>query len=326
MDNILVTGGFGFLGAHLVKELINDGHKVVVFDLAPPPPGYEIEWLLQNEKEKITFVKGNVTDLSSIIQAVKTNKITKIVHAAVVNDLDILENNPLLTMKINVEGTLNVLEAARLFEIEKVVLISSISVYTAMEYEPMDERHPVHSPTEGPTLLSYSSSKLSAEAFGLHYWSTYGMDVVSLRLSAVYGLGMKYPMYIKPMVENAVKKENTHFDWGKNSKRDYTYVKDVVKAIQLTLTSSTKQKILNIATGKELISPIEMVPLIQALEPSVSITFGNERNLVEEKSATTRGILSTEAAEKELNFVPEYTINRGIEDYFSSYQFFKNDK
>lgn len=324
MDTVLVTGGFGFLGAHLVKHLVLSGNKVVVLDLYEPATGSEIDWLLKEEKKNVSFVKGNITELSTIIQAVKSYGVSKIVHAAVVNDLDILKNNPLTTLKINVEGTLNVLEAARIFNVEKVILISSISVYTPMKYEPIDEGHPVLAPNEGPTLLSYSSSKLSAEAFGLHYWSTFGIDVVTLRLSGVYGFGMKYPMFVKPMVENAVRKQNSHFDWGKDSKRDYTYIKDVVKGIQLALTTSTKQKIFNIATGGNLRTPIEIASIIKKLEPSVSITFGNERNEIEEKTANTRGILSIEAAQRELGYSPGFSLELGAADYFVQYKEFSN--
>jgi UDP-glucose 4-epimerase len=326
MESILVTGGFGFLGAHLVKSLVNDGHRVVVLDLFKPKIGSDLDWLLKEEQEKINFVKGNITDLASVIEAVKTHQVTKIVHAAVANDLEILKNNPLTAMKINVEGTVNVLEAARLFAVEKVILVSSISVYTPVKYEPIDEEHPVHSPIEGPTLLSYSSSKLAAEAFGLHYWSTYGMDVVSLRLSAVYGFGMRYPMFVKPLVENAVNKKPVHFDSGEHSKRDYTYINDVVSGIKKALSKTSDQKIFNLATGDKLVSPREIATITKELEPSLMVTFGNERNDIEERSASTRGVLSIEAAKQELGYYPQYSIKKGVMDYFEQFREFASQK
>ncbi|WP_404328254.1 NAD-dependent epimerase/dehydratase family protein [Mesobacillus maritimus] len=326
MESILVTGGYGFLGAHLVKSLVNDGHKVVVLDLFKPQEGSDLDWLLKEVQDKIHYMKGNITDLASVIEAVKIHQVTKIVHAAVANDLEILKNNPLTSMKINVEGTVNVLEAARLFGVEKVILVSSISVYTPVKYEPIDEDHPVHSPYEGPTLLSYSSSKLSAEAFGLHYWSTYGMDVVSLRLSGVYGFGMKYPMFVKPLVENAVNNKDVHFDSGEHSKRDYTYIKDVVTGIKKALSIPSSQKIFNIATGAKLVSPSEIATIIKEIKPSMMVTFGNERNEIEERSASTRGVLSVEAAKKQLGFNPQYSINQGVMDYFEQYREYATQK
>ena len=320
MQKVLVTGGFGFLGAHLVKHLINKGYHVVVMDLNEPKPNSAIHWLLREDLGSIDFVKGNIIDISAIFHVVKNKGITKIVHAAVINDLDILANNPLLTLKVNVEGTVNILEAARLFDVEKVIISSSISVYAPMKYEPMDENHPVHSDSEGPTLLSYSSSKLSAEAFGLHYWSTYGMDIVSLRFSGIYGFGMHYPMFIKPMVEHAVKMKNIHFDSGADSRRDYTYINDVVKGVILALETPTNKRIYNIATGEPLISAQEISKIIMEIEPKIKVSFGNRKNEIEEMSTKTRGMLSIESAKRDLNFYPEYSIRKGIKDYYDHYK------
>lgn len=323
-DTILVTGGSGFLGAHLANKLIRSGHRVIAFDLGLPIPGNEIDWLLRTEKTKdsIQFVKGNIIDLSSILRTVKENRVTKIVHAAVVNDLLTLEKNPLYTLKVNVEGTLNVLEAVRLFELQKIVLTSSISVYAPKQYEPMDERHPVLLPDEGPTLFSYSSSKLSAEAFGLHYWSTYGVDFLALRFSAIYGLGMQYPMYIKPMVENSVLGQDTFFESGKDSARDYTYIDDAIQGIELALTEKTRNRIFNIATGHNLQTAFTISKIVMSLRPSATISFGEACDPVEARTVKTRGILSIESAKQELGFSPRYPLKQGTTDYFQKYDQF----
>lgn len=319
-DTIMVTGGSGFLGGHLVNSLLDDGYKVVVFDLGLPRPGSEIDWLWGEKKALLTFVRGNISDITAVYEAIKKYEVKRIVHAAVINDLEILEKRPLYTMKVNVEGTLNVLEAARLFELFKVVFTSSISVYAPRQYEPMDERHPVHLPDEGPTLLSYSSSKLSAEAFALHYWSTYGLDVVSLRFSAIYGLGMQYPMYIKPMVEDAVQARETYFPAGKEACRDYTYIKDVVQGIKLALTTSTKNRIFNIATGQPLQTPVNAAHLLQEIVPSAQVSFGDDFNPVEARTSTTRGILSIDLATRELGYQPRYTLKEGLHEYYEDYR------
>lgn len=323
-DTILVTGGSGFLGGHLVGKLIQSGHRVIAFDLDLPRPQSEVDWLWRTDRTKdlVKFVKGNITDLPAILQTVKENKVTKIVHAAVVNDLATLEKNPLYTLKVNVEGTLNALEAARLFELEKIVLTSSISVYAPKQYEPMDERHPVLLPDEGPTLFSYSSSKISAEAFGLHYWSTYGVDFLALRFSALYGLGMNYPMYIKPMVENSVVGQDTYFESGKDCARDYTYIDDAIQSIELALTQKTRNRIFNIATGHSLQTPFDIAQIVMALRPSARIGFGEDRNPVEDRTVKTRGVLSIESAKHELGFAPRYPLKQGTTDYFQRYEQF----
>ena len=319
-----MTGGCGFLGGHLASKLVQVGHRVIAFDLDVPRPGGEIEWLWRTEKtsDSIEFVKGNITDLPAILQTVKENKVTKIVHAAVINDLVTLKDNPLRTLKVNVEGTLNVLEAARLFEMEKIVVTSSISVYAPKQYEPMDERHPVLLPDEGPTLFSYSSSKVSAEAFGLHYWSTYGVDFLALRFSALYGLGMNYPMYIKPMIENSVVRQDTFFKSGKDAGRDYTYIADAVHGIELALTGKTRNRIFNIGTGRSLQTPLDIARIVMTLRPSVKISFGDGRDPDQERTVKTRGVLAIESARQELGFSPGYTLQQGATDYFQKYERF----
>jgi len=322
-DTILVTGASGFLGGHLVSKLVQLGHRVIAFDLDLPRPRSEIDWLWRTGKtnDLVKFVKGNITDLQAVLQTVKENGITKIVHAAVVNDLNILRTNPLYTLKVNVEGTLNALEAVRLFGLEKIVLTSSISVYAPKQYEPMDERHPVLLPDEGPTLFSYSCSKLSAEAFGLHYWSTYGVDFLALRFSALYGLGMNYPMYVKPMIENSVLGRDTFFESGKDLARDYTYINDAVHSIELALNKKTKNRIFNVATG-HLQTPFNIAQMVMALHPSARIGFGEGRDPVEERTVKTRGVLAIESARQELGFSPEFSLEQGVADYFQSYERF----
>lgn len=324
MDTILVTGGCGFLGGHVASRLARAGHGVIAFDLDGPKPSGEIEWLWRTEKTSgsIRIVKGTITDLPAVLQAVKEHRITKIVHAAVVNDLSALQENPLLALKINVEGTLNVLEAARRSGLEKVVTTSSISVYAPRQYEPMDERHPVLLPDEGPTLFSYSSSKLSAEAFGLHYWSTYGVDFLALRFSAIYGLGMNYPMYIKPMVENSVLGRDTFFDSGKDAGRDYTYIADAVQGIELALKGKTRNRIFNIATGGSLQTPLEIARIVAALRPAVKIGFRDGRDPVQDRTVNTRGVLAIESARQELGFSPRYTLQQGTTDYLETFERF----
>ena len=320
-STILVTGASGFLGGHLVAKLARAGHRIIAFDLNPPRPDGEIGWLwrVQNPGKLVQFVKGDITDLPALLQTVKENRVTKIVHAAVVNNLETLRTNPLHTLRVNVEGTLNALEAVRLHGLEKIVATSSISVYAPKQYEPMDERHPVLLPDEGPTLFSYSSSKLSAEAFGLHYWSTYGVDFTALRFSALYGLGMNYPMYVKPMIENSVHGRDTFFESGKDAARDYTYIDDAVQSIELALTAGqTKYRIFNIATG-QLRTPLEIAQLVKALQPSVTIGFGEGRDPVEDRTVKTRGVLSIESARQELGFSPRFSLEQGVADYFQSY-------
>jgi len=321
-ETILVTGGSGFLGGHLAASLYSQGYRVVVFDLRMPEKDSAIDWLWRMNHVQVEFVQGDVSEFEFVKASCEKYRIDSIVHTAVINNLDVLSNNVPLSLKVNTLGSVNVLEAAKLSGIKKIIMTSSISVYAPRQYEPMDEKHPVHLPDEGPTLLSYSGTKLAAEALGMHYWATHGIDFIALRLSAVYGLGMVYPMYIKPIVENAAENRGTHFDWGKDAKRDYTYVADVVQGVLLALKANPKTRIFNVSAGGELRSAAEIGAIISEINPQVKVTFEDKVNEVEERTVKTRGILSIENAKNELGYRPQYPLEKGVQEYYEFYKRF----
>ncbi len=325
MKNVLITGGCGFLGGHLAVRLTKAGYRVGAFDLKGPQPGNEVDWLWKKTGTDVKVYIGDITDAAALEEAVRDFGADMIVHTAVINNVALLRDNPILVNKVNVGGTLNVLEIARNLGLEKVVYASSISVYTNKKYEPMDEEHPVLDPDEGPTLLSYSSSKLASEAYGMHYWSTYGVDFVALRFSAIYGFGMVYPMYIKPMVENAVKGLPTYFEGGAEAARDYTYVDDVAQGIQKALENPSKSRIFNISTGEAPRRADSIIPIVKTIRPDAEIAFGDHIDPVEAKTALTRGVLSIERAKEQLGFCPVYPLEKGVVAYYEQYAEFLKD-
>ena len=320
---VLITGGCGFLGGHLAVALHRRGYHIVAFDKRAPMAGSEIEWLWKREHVPVDVILGDVSDAESVFDAVRASEASHLVHTAVINNVEILRDDPVLVNRVNVGGTLNVLEAARRLGVKKVVDASSISVYAPKQYEPMDETHPVLLPDEGPTLLSYSSSKLASEAYGMHYWATYGVDFIALRFSAIYGLGMVYPMYIKPMVEETVCGRPVRFAGGAEAARDYTYVDDAVQGIIRALETVTRSHIFNISTGSAPRRADEIIPIIKGLRPDADIVFGDQIDPVEARTATTRGVLSIRRAVDELGFAPQYPLETGVEAYFRDYEAYR---
>ena len=201
---ILITGGSGFIGTYITERLARAGYRVVNYDFQKPSPGSEAEWVLSKLGSQISFVRGDITDFSTLIRAAKENRVNGIVHTAALTDVEVLRDSPLRSMEVNIRGSLNALETARTLGLRRVILISSIAVYAPKKYEPMDEEHPVLAINRGPALSSYSCAKLSAESFGMHYWAEFGVPYIAVRCSGVYGFGMKYPMYIKTILENAL--------------------------------------------------------------------------------------------------------------------------
>jgi nucleoside-diphosphate-sugar epimerase len=330
--NIMVIGGSGFIGSYIARKLAESGRFVIIYDSVMPTE--ERKWLLKPFSDKLKFTYGDVNDLPTLLKTLKENEIDGIIHAAAM--VDVLQSilQPKLTFQINTFGTLNVLEAARIENIARVVYISTIGLYAPKQYEPIDENHPVITSCDGPTT-PYAVSKLAAEALGMNYWAYHKIDFISLRLSSVYGVGMRWPMYIKPIIENAVKGIPTKFPSGGDMKRDFTYVKDVANAALKALdvrTEHLKDRIFNIATGLEPITIHKVVEIVKKYIPEAEINIGQGlsnieedniyRKIYEERSFKIRARLNIERARNQLHWFPEYRIEEGIKDYIEMYRKF----
>jgi nucleoside-diphosphate-sugar epimerase len=325
---VLVTGGSGFLGCYVARFLVNRGDTVVNYDIRPT--GLEMSWLLGDKRTQICFERGNVEDLAGLISVCQKHDIDRIVHTAAIVDPPYLLNHPVEAYRVNIGGTLNVLESARILELAKVVYISSNGVFTAKRYEPIDEEHPVLLPNEGPGNGPYSISKVASEAFGLSYHNTFGLDFVALRPSAVYGFGMQYPMFIKPMIENSLRGLPTRFEVGRDLPRDYTYVEDVVQAVIRALDIShdkLEDRIFLIATGQKLITPGELEMVVKDLVPGSDIEVGPGLSDWNKKEIKYRGMINISRARQQLGYEPKYDIKTGIAEFIELYcQYITNEE
>ena len=321
--SVLVTGGSGFLGCHIIKELVERGDRVVNYDIRPFSEDYR--WLLGEKERESAFERGSIEDLSELIAVVEKHNIEKVVHAAAIVDPPLLLDHPVLAYRVNIGGTINVLEAARLLGLSRVVYISSNGVFTSKKYEPINEEHPVLLPNEGPGNGPYSISKISCEAFGMSYADRFGFDFISLRPSAVYGFGMQYPMYIKPMVENSVRGVATRFETGRDFPRDYTYVADVCSAAIKALDTSKedlKDRIFLIATGKKLATPGEIAETVRKFIPSADIEVGAGLTEWNKREIKYRGVIDIRRAREQLGYNPRYDIEEGIKAYINVFQMY----
>lgn len=317
----MVTGGSGFLGAHIASRLAKRGDQVVIYDLVPPSG--EMKWLF-GRAGKLIFEKGSTEDLSSILSAIKENKVEKVIHCAAIADNLFLRRHPLTALRVNVLGTLNVLEAVRFLRLERIVFASTNAAITAKQYEPVDEDHPVLLP-EGPAGGFYGASKVSCEAFGLCYWVDHGVNFISLRPSGFYGLGMQIPHYIKPIIESSVRGEPVRLTKGNSTPRDYVYIHDVVSAFVKALdvdTGNLKDRIFMIGTGKPLSTPEDVAKIVRDLLPQSSIEL--EHSTPDWNESKHRAVINIERARRQLGYEPQYDLPSGIQDYIAMYKEYLN--
>ena len=323
---VLVTGGSGFIGIYLMKKLAENGSKVINYDLAPPSPVLQ-RFLDDSEfADNVSFQRGSILDLPEVISAVQDAGVDKIVHMAAFFDPAESNKRPYFTYQANVLGTINIFETARLMNMSRIVNISSIGVYPVKEREPMDENHRIFIPGAGHGS-HYGSSKAATELIGQAYCQNNNVSYVSVRFSGVFGYGMRYSMFIKDMIENAVNGVPTEFKTGGNLTRDYTYVKDSVNGIICALNANDSDLVSRtyLTTSGQLYSGSDVAEIVAKLVPGADITIEPELNAFEEKDMAKRGQIDISLAKKELGYKPQYSIEDGITEYIETLKRYSNN-
>jgi UDP-glucose 4-epimerase len=320
-ETVLVTGGSGFIGSYVVKQLCERGDNVVIFDVRAPRD--EQKWMLAPYADRFEVELGGIEDWSCFLNAVKKYPITRVVHTAAI--VSLITERPLLAIDVNFMGTIHVLEAARIFNYQRVVYYSSIGALPAVQYQPIDANHPMFLANEGTTTF-YGAAKVAGEAFCWAYHTSFGIDFITIRPSAVYGFGQFFPNYIKPMVENAVRGLPTHFPYGAEHPRDYTHADDLA---QLTLRAldvpkeQVKDRLFYGATGEPLTTAGQVATMVKELIPGAECEIGSGLGPEDLLVIRMRGQLSIDNARQQLGYEPRFKdLREGMKDYIQNYRLY----
>jgi nucleoside-diphosphate-sugar epimerase len=312
--NVLVTGGTGFLGTYVMAALEAAGHAGFAYDVAPPSP----EMLAVSPSLAARFRPGQIGDIARLFDVCGGEKIEAIIHAAGMVGLETSLAQPLATYQTNIMGLVHVCEAARQLEMCKLVSISSNAAYHPGTGDRLVETDPPFSVTAGNPAAHYGTSKMAGEAIGMAYAAFQDVDFLSLRITAIYGFGMRSPMYIKPMVENAVRGVPTRFATGGPMRRDYTHVLDCCDAILLALNAprlpAGEQRVLNVAAGKAH-TAAEVAATVRRIIPGADIEIGDTLTPLEAENVKMRAPLDIAAARRLLGWSPKWPLEQGIRRY-----------
>jgi nucleoside-diphosphate-sugar epimerase len=319
---VLVTGGTGFIGTYVVKALLESGRKVVAFDLRGLTP--EGRFVLGDLAEQAVVEEGSVDDWSRLLHVVRSHRPVDVVHLATITNPVYLFTNPMPGVRVNFEGTINVLEASRLFGLRRIVYFSSIGVLPAKQYEPIDAAHPVFHAREAVPTGVYGASKIASEAFCFAYNQAFGTDFRTIRPSAVYGFGMQWPIFIKPMVEGAVRGETVTFESGGPFPRDYTHASDLASLAVACLDGpDDADRVFYGATGEPLVTAGEVAKIVMELVPGSRIEIPDVLSDADQMELPYRGRLSIENARAQLGWEPRFrNVRDGIADYVERYRSF----
>lgn len=322
--NVLVTGGAGFLGGYAMSALAAAGHNAIAYDIAPPSD----EMLAVTPSLASTYRSGSIDDIGRLVEICRAERIEVIVHAASRVGLEPSLADPVAFYRTNIMGLVNVCEAARQLGVRKIVSISSNAVYHRGAGEKLDEADPPFSVTGANPAGHYGTSKMAGEAIGMAYAAFHDVDFLALRVTAIYGFGMRSPIYVKPMVEGAVLGKPVHFSTGGPMKRDYTHVFDCCDAIVTAVNAPRRkpgtQRIFNISAGRTC-TAAEIAAIVRQVIPGADITIGDGLTPLEQANVQMRAPLDISAAKRLLGWSPKWRIEDGIRQYADRFRTYIKD-
>lgn len=312
---VLITGGMGVIGAETSRKFVREGHRPVVF------ARHREDRLIGDIADKIDFEAGDIVDMPRLLGVIKEHKVTHIVHAAAFVGA-VSAANPALSIQVNVMGTVNVLEAARLFEVKRVVFTSAkgiygpiVGEYGAPHYKPMPEDM-----SKNPQRI-YDSAKLMAEQTTLYYANNFGVDAAIVRFSTTYGPG-KTARHGKMGVTSQIVESPFHgipfvHPYGAEAKDDFIYNKDSALGIYLaTMAEKVPSRVYNIGSGIGL-GLNDIAAAVRKRIPGAKIEIGPGDNFLG-MPYPPHGVYDVSRARNELGFRPEYDVERAVADYVDS--------
>ncbi len=311
----MVTGGAGFIGSHLVEQILQDGHEVLVLDNFATGKRENLEQLGNGRfrpNRDFKVVEGDIRDFETLLSA--TVDLDGIFHQAALGSVPRSVADPLTTQEVNANGTLNVFWAARKNNVKRVVFASSSSVYGSSEALPKKEGQ------EGIPLSPYALTKKINEDHSKLFKNLYDFNTIGLRYFNVYGprqdptseYAAVIPRFVTRLLTGA---SPIVYGTGLQS-RDFTFVKDVVRANLLAMEASSEACGASYNIGKG-----DQVSLLQLLD-NLKDLLGIDRNPIFEPvrpGDVMHSSADVDLAEQKLNFRAEWDLERGLQasiDYY----------
>lgn len=322
MKTVLVTGADGFIGSHLVEKLIDEGHKVKAFVYYNSFNSWG--WLDSFPKEKLAQIEiftGDIRDSNGVRTAVKG--VDTIYHLAALIAIPYSYHSPDSYVDTNVKGTLNILQAARDYDVKRILVTSTSEVYGTALYVPIDEKHPKQS--QSP----YSATKIGADAMADAFYRSFNLPVTIVRPFNTYGPRQSARAVI-PTIITQLLAGKTEIKLGAlHPTRDLLYVKDTANGfVEIAKSEKTIGHEINLATQKEISIQDLAQQIINIINPKAKIVSDDIR-LRPEKSEVERLLGSAEKISSLTSWKPQFDLNQGLKqtiEWFSNADNRKNYK
>jgi len=308
---MLITGGAGFIGSHLCDKYTQEGHTVLCLDNFMSGNLTNVKHLLDHRNFKL--IKGDIRN-SDLLERIMRD-VEVVFHLAAQIHVDRSYIEPQLTYEVNVIGTQNILEVARLHDARKIIYASTSEVYGSSQYHPMDEKHPLNAPHP------YGASKIAADRMCYAYIQTYGINISILRLFNIFGPRQRdigYGGVISIFTRRVLNGVPPIIYGDGKQTRDYTCVTDAVKAYDTVLNHKDSiTEPINFGSGKELSildianKLINLCGKAETMRPvHVAPRMGEVKRLIAD-ATKARNLLGWE---------PSYDFDQGLREFVQWYK------
>ncbi|MFV9510459.1 GDP-mannose 4,6-dehydratase [Tepidibacillus sp. LV47] len=304
---ILVTGGAGFIGSHLIDHLLQEGHEIISIDNFDP--FYDKNIKLRNIERHFDFNTFNFMELDirnrdAIFSIFHKYQPEVVIHLAAKAGVRPSISDPYGYVDVNINGTINILDASRDVKVSKFIFGSSSSVYGLNTNIPFSEEDPILLPAS-----PYAATKISGEAIARSYSNCYGLPIVSLRFFTVYGPRQRPDLAIHKFTKMILNQQPIPLFGDGTTSRDYTYVEDIVNGIKAALKKEVSQyEVYNLGNDK----PTKLIDLVRLIEEKT-----NRKAIINWLPMQTGDLPITWAdlnkSRKELGYHPKIELNEGLE-------------
>lgn len=311
---VLVTGGAGVIGSWVTRHLVELGITPVVYSSRADPA------LIRDVVDRVAVVRADILDLGALVRTIRRFGIRRVIHLSALMPPQCQEN-PWAAEQVNCGGTVNVLEAARSLELERVVYASAKGVYGVIppphghpDYVPITEDYP-----RNPVSV-YDATKLLGEHLGENYARNYGLQFVSLRYASTYGpgkLARHGPMSVHSrLVENALLGRPVVLPTGGDQGDDMIYMRDVAQAtVKALLTDQLRHPVYNIGTGRAW-TLRDFARAVQARIPGAILDIGPGLDYM--GVGAYYSVFDCQRAKEDLGYEPMYDLEAGVADYIAT--------
>lgn len=307
MKKVLVTGADGFIGSHLVESLLEKGYEVRAFVYYNSFNSWG--WLDTFPKEKLDQIEiftGDIRDPNGVREAMKG--VDGVFHLAALIAIPFSYHSPDSYVDTNIKGTLNVLQAARQLETDRVLVTSTSEVYGTAQYVPIDEKHPYQG--QSP----YSATKIGADRLAESFYRSFGLPVSIVRPFNTYGPRQSARAVIPTIITQLLAGKERIELGSLTPTRDFNYVKDTAAGfIAIAESEQTVGEEINIATQHEISIGELATEIIRQINPKAEIVC-DEQRLRPEKSEVNRLLGSNEKIKALTGWQPRYTFAQGISE------------